>query len=125
MSHIILVFGILILIVGAIILVKPDTIFGLLRRHAESIGIHVLAVVVRLILGVALVTYAAESNYPIALKIIGWLSLTAALILGVIGRSRFKSLMNWAMNLVSPYGRAGGFLTVLFWRLSYLCGGLD
>lgn len=114
MSYVILVFGILILIIGAIILFKPDTILGLIRSHSESFNLHVLAVVVRLILGVALITYAAESKYPIALQVIGWLSLAAALILGVIGRARFKGLMNWAMNLASSYGHVGGFLAILF-----------
>lgn len=114
MNTVILLFGILILLSGSVILAKPDTILGLFRSSSESIGVHVSAVVIRLILGIALITYAADSKYPVALQIIGWLSLAAAIILGVIGRSRFKSLITWALSLASSFGRSAGFLAILF-----------
>ena len=114
MYYIILVFGILTLLAGLVIVVKPDGIFGILRTHLESLSLHVLAVVVRIILGVALITYAADSKYPIILEILGWISLAAAIGLGIIGRAKFQSLMKWALNLGSPYGRTGGFIGILF-----------
>ncbi len=113
MSYVILLFGILILLSAAVILVKPDIIFGLIRSNSESLGLHVLAVVVRLILGIALITYAAESKYPVALQVIGWLSVTAATVLGVIGRSRFKGLIRWALSIAPSFARFAGFLAIL------------
>ena len=114
MSYVILIFGILILLIGAIILAKPETVLGILRDHFDVLTIHVLAVVVRIILGVALISYAGQSKYPIVLEVLGWISLAAALVLGVIGRSNFKRLMKWALDLASSYGRVGGFFAVLF-----------
>ena len=100
MSYIILLFGILILLLGVVILVKPDSILGLIRSHSESLRLHVLAVVVRLALGVALITYSAESHYPVALQVLGWLTVTVAIILAIVGRARFKRLMTWALSWV-------------------------
>lgn len=117
MNYIILLFGFLILLSGALILVRPETIFGLIRSNSESLGLHILAVVVRLILGIALITYAAESKFPFFLQLIGWLSLTAAIILGVIGRSRFKGLIEWALRLSSSLGHFAGLLAVLIGAL--------
>ena len=113
MSYIILLLGIAILLLGVVILVNPDSIFGLIRSHSESLGLHVLAVVGRLVLGIALITYSAESHYPVALQALGWLTITAAVILGIMGRSRFKGLMTWALSFASTFGRFAGFGAIL------------
>ncbi len=113
MSYILLLFGISILLLGVVILVNPDSIFGLIISHSESLGLHVLAVVVRLVLGIALITYAAESKYPVALQVIGWLSVTAAIIFGLMGRSRFMGLITWGLSFASSFGRFAGFLAIL------------
>lgn len=114
MIHIILIFGVVIVLAGAVILFNPGGFAVFFRRHLDSVALQVIAVVVRLILGVALISYGAESKFPITLVVIGCISLAAALTLGVIGRARFKSLMNWAIDLTLSYGRFGGLLALLF-----------
>ena len=114
MSYIILLFGTSILLLGVVILVNPGSILALMRSHSESLGLHVLAVVGRLVLGVALITYSAESHYPVALQALGWLTVTAAIILGIMGRSRFKGLTTWALSFASTFGRVGGLVAILF-----------
>ena len=114
MDYIILIFGILILVAGITMLMNPDAICGPIRSRSESFGFHIFAVVVRLILGIALIFYATESKYPLALQIIGWISLAASSLLLGIGRPRFQKLMIWALNLVSPVRRLGGLLGMLF-----------
>ena len=113
MSYVILLFGVLILLLGAVILAKPDSIFYLFRINSESLSLHVLAIVVRLVLGIALITYAAESKYPVALQVIGWLSVTAAIIFGLMGRSRFMGLITWGLSFASSFGRFAGVLAIL------------
>lgn len=112
MGFVILLFGTLVLFSGMAIVVKPDAIFDPMRSNSESLGLHAIAVVVRLILGIALITYAAESRFPVALQIIGWLSVTAAIILAIIGRSRFKALIEWGLSHVSSFGRGAGLLAI-------------
>ncbi len=113
MNYVILVFGALIFMIGAMVLVRPDTVFGLMRRHSGTLGIHILAVVVRLALGAALVVYADESRFPVTLAVLGWLTLVVAITLAVMGRSNFLSLMNWAMGFAASYGRLAGVLALL------------
>lgn len=113
MSAIVLLFGIFFLLLGAVILVNPDTVFAVMRSHSESLGLHVMAVVVRIIVGTALVLSAAESRYPSTLQVIGWFSITAGCILGVIGRPKFKSLIAWSLNLVPSIGRVAGLLAMV------------
>ncbi|MCH7894851.1 MAG: hypothetical protein IH907_10125 [Proteobacteria bacterium] len=113
MIYIIPVFGSAIFLSGAAMLVRPDAVAGFFRENSGSLGLHVLAVLVRLILGAALIGYATDSKYPVALQIFGWLSVGAAIILGGIGRSRFKVLISWALNFASSLMRFAGLLAVL------------
>jgi hypothetical protein len=114
MNYIIVLFGTAIIVAGVIIVVNPETVFGLIRRKSESLSLHILAVVVRIILGVALMMYATESKYPTAISILGWISIVAASVLGIMGRTNFMRLMSWTLSFSSSFGRIGGFLAILF-----------
>lgn len=115
MDYIISLLGILIALLGAVMVISPPAIFGLFRAHADAPWIHVLAVVVRLVLGAALLVHAHESRYPLAFQVLGWLSVIAALALTLVGRARFKALMRWTLTLAdSPWlPRFAGSLAVL------------
>ena len=114
MNYIIILFGAATLVAGIIIVINPEWIFGLLRRKSDSPGMHILAVVMRIIIGVALILYAAESRYPTAILVIGWVSIAAAIVLGAIGRTNFKRLMSWALGLAPTFGRIAGMIAGLF-----------
>ncbi|MBW2252864.1 MAG: hypothetical protein JRF60_20180 [Deltaproteobacteria bacterium] len=47
-------------------------------------------------------------------KLIGWLSIVAAIFLSVMGRRNFNRLMSWALSLSKPLGHVGGVLAVAF-----------
>jgi hypothetical protein len=90
MNFIILIFATGTVIAGTIIVINPETVFGLLRRKVNSLGLHILAVVVRLVIVAALVMYAAESKYQTVILILGWISIVAACVFGIMGRTKFK-----------------------------------
>jgi hypothetical protein len=114
MTLVIIIFGVLTLFAGIVILVNPETIFSFLRNNLDKLELHILAVAVRLILGALLISQSGISKFPLAMEIIGWLSIIAAIVLGVIGRYNFKRLMSWSLSLVKPIGRIGGVLAVVF-----------
>jgi hypothetical protein len=110
MTLFIIIFGALICLAGLVILAKPETVFGPLRKNADKLGLHILAVVIRLILGAFLVIQAGASKYPAVIEFIGWLSIIAAIVLAVIGRNNFSRLMAWALSKFKNWGRLGGLL---------------
>ena len=114
MTALIILFGALILLAGSIIVINPDLVFGLLSRHAGSLGLHVLAVVIRVIIGILLIVASSVSRFPLVIEIIGWLSIAAAAVFALIGRRNFLRLMNWALSLAKPYGRIGGMIAIGF-----------
>ena len=114
MSLIIILFGVLTLVAGFAMTLNPDIVFAPLRKHAGKPGIQVAAVGVRLILGVLLVSLAGESKYPQIIEILGWLSIVAAIILAVIGRTRFNRLIQWGLSKANSLGRTAGILAMVF-----------
>lgn len=114
MNYIVLLFGALISLGGILMLLKPDVIFKLFAKHTDSVGLHVFAVVVRIFLGIALIVAALQSRFPVILQVLGWLSIITAFVLVVMGRARFKGLINWALCMRSPLKRLVGVIAVLF-----------
>ena len=114
MSYVIILFGAATLVAGLIIMINPETVFGPIKRNMDSLGLHLLAVVMRILIGAALIIYAPESKFPTAILILGWASIGAAFILGIVGRNNFRRLMTWAVGLVDTFGRVAGFFAILF-----------
>lgn len=114
MTILIIIFGALTFLSGIVIIINPQSIFGLLNKHIERLELQILAILVRLILGALLIYQSGASRYPLAIEIIGWLSIVAAMFFAAIGRDNFKRLISWALSLAKPFGRIGGFAAVCF-----------
>jgi len=114
MTELIIFFGALTLLAGIVIVINPGVVFGPLRNNSDKLELHILAIVVRLVLGVLLISQSAVSKFPFAIEIIGWLSIVAAIFLTVIGRNNFKRLMSWAFSFLKPFGRVGGIIAAAF-----------
>lgn len=114
MNYLILLFSTATIVAGIIIVISPEMVFGLLRRRLQSVSLHIIAVVVRIILGIALIVCSTGSKYPTVLLIIGWVSIIAATVLGVMGRANFMRLMSWALSFSNSFGPIGGFLAIIF-----------
>jgi len=114
MTVLIIIFGALTLLAGIVIVINPEVIFGFLRNNLDKLVIHILAVVIRLVLGVLLIYQSSISKFPFVIEVIGWISIFAAIFIAVMGRRNFNRLMSWALSLVKPIGRVGGVLAVAF-----------
>lgn len=97
MLQIIALFGVLIIFACAYGVANPQGLLTLVDRFS-GVGGYVIAIVVRIILGGAAVQAAPVSLLPIFLEIIGGISLFAAAVLLIIGRSRFAKIMQWVKS---------------------------
>ena len=83
----------------------------------EKWGIY-FGVIVRLVLGAALIIAAPNSLFPFVFRVLGWIAILAALALIIIGRKNTRKLIAWFEQLSTPvirlwllFGMAfGGFL---------------
>ncbi len=114
MTVLIIIFGALTLLAGIVIVINPEVIFGFLRNNLDKLVLHIIAVAVRLVIGVLLIYQSSVSKFPFVIEIIGWLSIVAAIFLSVMGRRNFNRLMSWALSLSKPLGHVDGVLAVAF-----------
>jgi hypothetical protein len=114
MTLLIIIFGALTLVAGIVIVINPEVIFGFLRNNLDKLVLHILAVVIRLVLGALLIYQFNISKFPLVIEVIGWLSIVAAILLALMGRRNFNRVMLWALSLSKPFGRVGGILAVAF-----------
>lgn len=114
MKYVILVFGGAIAAAGITIAIRPKILFYLLRSSADTISLYVAAIVVRLLLGIVLLSYADSSKFPMAFHVLGWIAIIAALILLMIGRKRFARMTEWIISRATPFAPVAGIAAFLF-----------
>lgn len=114
MNSIVLLFSALTFWAGIAILIRPEPIYRFLGRYSGSLGAYAAAIALRLLLGAAILSCSAQSKFPRTLTVIGWMSIVAAIIFVVIGRQRFKAIIDWAVHIAPRYHHLGGLVAMLF-----------
>jgi hypothetical protein len=94
MTLIALVVSLLIIAFGALGIVSPGRLLGIVRRFENLAGLYAAAAV-RIVLGVTLLYAAPTSHMPEVIRILGILILLAGLILPFIGLARFRRIVVW------------------------------
>lgn len=114
MKLLIKLFGILIILAGISLLIKPEIILAWIENNMESTALYVTAIVARLALGVLFLVVAKESLYPAAIKVFGYLFVLAAIILFFIGQESFQDFISSLIPHVNPYAPIVGVLAIAF-----------
>lgn len=113
MHTLIFLFSVFLIAMGAIILVKPRAVFDLLERHKRAPTLQIIAVVVRVLLGVALIVAAPSSKFPFTLVVIGWVAVFAGVFVAAMGRTRFIQLMDWATKVLPKNAIMIGVIAIM------------
>ena len=106
---IIFLFGVATCIVCALGIYAPNRLIEAVRSiWGKPWGIYA-AVIVRLLLGALLIFAAPDARFPVVFKVLGWLSIIAAILIPLLGRTLLDRIINWFTTLSS--------LLVRFWLL--------
>jgi hypothetical protein len=119
MIYFLIAFSCLTALAGIVIVISPAAIFGLLQKYKDTLSIYFFAIVFRVLLGAALILVAAESKFPTVLMVLGWFTVAAAVVMALMGRQRFGSLMTWAFTMADRFGRVAGLFAILFGGLIF------
>ena len=65
-----------------------------MRVVDQDWGIY-FAVVIRLVMGAALIVAAPVSRFPVVFELLGWIAIAAAVAIIFIGRERIAALIAW------------------------------
>lgn len=92
---VVLIFGIVVCALSAWGIYTPEKIVKSVKSVMDrDLGIHV-AVIVRVLLGVALILAAEESRFPAVFLALGWIAILAAVIIAFVGRERLRRFIAW------------------------------
>ncbi len=113
------------LIVLAFALFNKDASIRILRKYSDSLDFHVIFGVLTNLFGMALLVHAENSAFPVFLTVVGVILIAEAAFVLVIGRARFRALINWAIDLFEKpvwwYSRCivgGAFLSFLLYAVA-------
>ena len=95
---IIALFGVLICLAGLTILILPEKFKNIMNRWTGQPR-FLFAVIVRVILGAILLSEAANLKFALAMKIIGGISILAAVVLLLVGQERMDRFIDWWMRM--------------------------
>lgn len=91
--------GIILLVAGLVLLAKPATFSGFLARYRQAMPLYVSAIIVRFAIGLFFIAAASSSQYPMAVNVLGYIAVTAALVLAMVGHLRFTRMLEWVTEL--------------------------
>jgi hypothetical protein len=106
-------FGALICIAGLAILVVPDKFKNVMSSWTGQPR-FLFAIVIRIVFGALLLYEAANLRFPLAMKIIGGISLLAAIVLLLMGQERMDRFIDWWMRMSGNVLRAWSVLAIAF-----------
>ena len=98
---IILIFAVAIFVICVLSIYSPNKLIKVVKTAWDKDWGIYAGVIVRLFLGASLILAAAGTRFPVVFKILGEVSIVAALVLAIVGRDRISRLMAWFEHLPS------------------------
>ena len=114
MSVIVTLFGTAIGALGILGLIRPASLIRFVSAAWQLRTGFYLAIIVRLVLGVALIGAASGSRFPDALGILGIISIVAALVASSVGFERLRAFVRWWTARPSGFIRAWALVAAAF-----------
>ena len=114
MKLIIKLIGILLLLSGISLLIKPEIIIDWMENNRVNTSLYIAAIVARFVFGILFIAAARESKYPGVIKFLGYLFILAGIIFTFIGQESFQNLMTALIPAVKPYAAVSGLLSIAF-----------
>lgn len=115
---IVILFGAYIIVVGFVMLFKPEKARSTLRKAGSTNLINYSEITIRLVPAIALILYASYAKVPIAFTLFGWIMVITSVILYMVPRRLHHQFSMKSADVLKP----------LYWQLlspfAVLFGGL-
>ena len=110
----VLLFGLVICGLSGWGVLSPRVIMRMVSDIMDGTGGIVIAVGVRIVLGIVLLVAAAGSRHPLAFEVLGWIAIIAAVAIVIMGRTRLKAIVAKIAGFPDGMLRLGMVFGVLF-----------
>ena len=114
MGIILTLIALAIILIGVMLVWKPDSVMGMVKLYADETGLQVMASIGRILVGLAFIVYASQSNLPTLLTILGWLAIISGVVFLFLKQETFSNLVRTVVNQYGQFAQiAGGIATLL------------
>ena len=114
MKWIVYFFGVFMVVAGIVLFIDDSIVLGYIESNRESSWLYFFAIVMRILMGAALLKTASKSRHPLAFLVIGGIALAAALIFFVIGHEQFQNMMATLLPYFENTGTWSGIVALIF-----------
>lgn len=112
-SLLIKLLGAFLIVAGISIFIYPEMIFDWILSNLNQFWFYISVIVGRLSLGILLIIAAKESKYPIAIKVLGYLAVIAALGFLFIGHGNFENFLSTLITKAKPLTPISGVISLV------------
>lgn len=106
--------GLLVFVLGALGLLQPPALMGLLQHTWRTRRGLYLAFVFRAVFGVLLIVAAGSTRFPWAVGVIGGLALISAVAIPLLGYARLRTFVDWWVARSPGFIRAWSVVACAF-----------
>lgn len=114
MKLILQIFGLFLIIAGVSLFIYPNFIFDWISERLNTKGIYMAAIGARLVLGSVLLAVASQAKFPTLIRVLGGISILAAVIFLLMGHQNFIDLLSSLLPGMKPYAWISGILSIGF-----------
>lgn len=101
-KYIVILFGIFLIGVGLLMILKPAKAREYLRKAGSTNFINYAEITIRMIPAAGLVIYSDFSKYPEIFKLLGWFMIATSIVLYFVPRSVHHKYALWCADLLKP-----------------------
>jgi hypothetical protein len=105
MAYVALILSLFVAALGAIGIVSPERLLGIVREFQSHAGLYAAAIL-RVVLGVALFVAAPTSRSPEVVRIVGIISFISGFFTPLFGLGRFRRILHWWSTRPPTFQRA-------------------
>ncbi len=104
LTWVVALFGIAIILLGILGLIRPGSLIRMVQRSWQSQRGFYFNIGIRVVFGLVLLMAASASRFPEAFRILGIISVVAAMVAPFVGFVRLQRFVQWWV------GRSPGFV---------------
>jgi hypothetical protein len=114
MSFTILLIGVMYVLFGLVLLIKPKILLDWAKDYSERFGFQLGAAILGVAIGILFFLGAGVSKFPGFFEFIGIMALGGGVISIFLPPGNFKRLIAWELRIFSPYTLPLGLVEVAF-----------
>jgi len=102
---VVLALGVIICLFSVWGFISPDKFWKMINGVIEKDWVIHVAVIMRLLLGAALIIAAPQSRFPEVMEVLGWIAIIAAVAILFMGRNRLIKFIAWFQRMTDAMVR--------------------